>query len=726
MSSYIRGQIKRLVYDRESYLVFKMHVYEAEDRQVREATVTGNFFGIPNVLPPMVLEIEGNWTKHRKYGWQFKMSTWRPWSKDTSDITYFLFNCARIFPTWDVTRRVVDAYGTDTYKVLGEEETILELSQNEQDRQDLAQSARKWKNLLGTAALANFLQEYEIGSNVIAAVFQRFGLEAISVLKNNPYRLLEVPGVPFKKADQLGLRRGLKTGDIRRVMGGILWVLADQLRQGHVFVPRGDLPQLLPKLATYEGVPGFASPDYTAALSQLEELESIKVVPKVGIYTPAQYWYEEIAASTLSDMLAPSNLAADADKFLADYEAENEITLSEKQRLAVTELLKHKVLVVTGAPGTGKTTLVRAFVRLFRDLGISHTLMAPTGIAAKRLGYVTGAGAQTIHRALKYDGWNWGVNRDNPLTTQAVIVDETSMVDQELFYRLLEGLDESTMLVLVGDDAQLPSVGAGNVLRELLACTVVPTVRLDHVFRQAETSDIVLAAHKIRKGSSPLGLPEKKTPEFKFLSFDDEHLLANFIVRMAVKLKDRDANFQVLSPKYDGPVGVTNLNTLIRDELNPNVGQPSWSSLGFESRLGDRLMVVKNNYNLNVYNGDLGKLVGIKAETLVVRIHGVGDTPDTDVEIPKDMAPVMLRLAYAVTVHKSQGEEFETVVLPLVRSQGRMLQRNLFYTAITRARKKVWLLGETEAILRAVANDKVVRRNTRLAELIEKFHTEGD
>jgi exodeoxyribonuclease V alpha subunit len=689
----------------------------------KSTKATGHLFGISQIFRGVVLELEGEWITHPKYGRQFKIRSWRPWSRHTFDVQAFFQFAVAVFEDHNLMERFVEFFGNDSYDALMGDSAVTFAGDNEIAKKALQEAGDRWRMIRAIATLADFLQEYELGASLIAAVFDKFGFDSVDVLAMDPYRLVEIDGISFQRADQIAERRGIAPGDPRRLAAAVLWSIRDQTRQyGHLYLRRGDLAPMLSELVSKSRVVPFAVPDLTQAVSDalagLEKNDAVKVDPDVGVYPPDLYLFERGGAGMLSRFLTPADLSLDLGQFLFEYEKANGIELSDLQREAVAQLISNRVLVVTGAPGTGKTTLIKAFVHFFRALGISHALMAPTGIASKRLSHVTEAGASTIHRALKYDGHHWGFNGMQKFDVQAVIVDELSMVDQELFYRLLDALEPTTMLVLVGDDAQLPSVGAGNVLRELIGCPSIPTIRLEHVFRQAETSDIVLAAHKIRRGESPLGLPQKPASEFQFSPCADEERIANRIVELAVKLKSRDANFQVLSPKYEGIVGVDNLNARLRDALNPDVGQASCDLLNFNVRLGDRVMIIKNNYKLNVYNGDIGKLLEIHRDCLRIRIHGIGQHPDTVVDIPRNDAPSMLKLAYAVTVHKSQGEEFETVILPLVRGQGRMLQRNLFYTAITRARKKVCLLGEADAVLKAVANAKVQQRNTVFRSLI--------
>ena len=724
MSTRIKGRVTKIFHVNGTYHVLGIHVEEHTGYGTslgKNTTATGHLFGV-QVMVGTHFELEGKIVKHPKYGMQLRIKTWHPWGAGFYDVRSFLTYSVPVFRDANLLQLAIDTVGLDLYKML-EEGNIAAIGRDEGETAALEEVQREWTLARGIANLAESLEEYKLGANVIAAVYLKFGLDAVDILQANPYRLIELD-LAFKRADYIALNRGMSVSDPRRVAAAVLWSIRQQVKQqGHLFVRQGDLVGLMTSFGTQEGVPGFPTEGLEAvtqeALKTLEYNHAIRVVLGTGVYLNDTFEYERESARMLSAMLQPSDLKIDLEKFLDNYETAHDIKLSDRQREAVIKLMTHRALVVTGAPGTGKTTLVKTFVHLFRTLGVSHALMAPTGIAAKRLSNVTGAPASTIHRALKYDGFTWGVTETNPLEVGAVIVDELSMVDQELFYRLLSGLEPTTMLVLVGDDAQLPSVGPGNVLRELLACKDVPMVRLEHVFRQAETSDIVLAAHEIRKGGSPLNLPAKAQTEFRFLKVSDEAKISDMIVKLAITLKDKErGSFQVMSPKYEGAVGVNTLNDRLRDALNPDVGQDSYELLDTHIREGDRLMVVKNNYKLNVYNGDIGKLIHISPESLRLRIHGLGNTPDMEVDIPKTEADVMLKLAYAVTVHRCQGEEFETVILPLVKSQGRMLQRNLFYTAITRARGMVWLIGEEDAVLRAISNDKVVQRNTVLRDVI--------
>jgi exodeoxyribonuclease V alpha subunit len=631
-------------------------------------------------------------------------------------------------------KRIVGVLGNDTFEALTNDPTrVLGLLSPEDPLYPVLDVAvLQWRSARGLSDLSIFLQDYDLGPETVEGIFDKFGHEAIDIISKNPYRLIAVEGFSFAKADALASRLGIGRDDVRRLDGAVLWVLRTEARQGHLFTRRGDMPGILQALVAAEHTDPFNTNAGTlydalmAAVDRLDEQKGVKLDTTSGVYLPDLHLYERDGATKLSKFLTPSEIEMDLDSFLIDYEKSNQIDLSEAQEDAVKKLVQNRVLALTGLPGTGKTTVIRTFVRLFKQTGLSFALMAPTGIAAKRLAAVTGESAGTIHRTLGFNGSSWGYNGRTKYSVNAVIVDEMSMVDQELFFRILDALHPSTMLILVGDDAQLPSVGPGNVLRELISCPQIAHVRLTQIFRQAETSDIVVASHRVNSGRSPL--PDVRDPEseFQFVSMSDEATIADLIVEIAAKLKGRNANFQVLAPKYDGGIGVNNLNERLRDKLNPTGPQKEWKAGKLFVREGDRLMVVQNNYNLNVYNGDMGKLVSIEKDHLQVRIHGIGaGSIDTYVAIPKASAPQMLKLAYAITVHKSQGSEFDTVIMPIMPSQGRMLQRNLFYTGLTRAKKKVWLLGDPSSVLKAIANDKVVQRNTAFGRAIVEEVTAG-
>jgi exodeoxyribonuclease V alpha subunit len=701
------------------FWVFKMVVNDAEPSiPETTATVAGRLFGLVQVRPGTTVGFQGEWKSHQKHGRQFVPSGWLPYTRQVQDVERFLSDCIEGFAEPGLAKLVSDRFGMDTYQVLSNEPDRVRLLAGEDDplREKLDRALLLWAQSRSLSGLAAFLKDYDLPSQLVEQISRAFGVGALETILQDPYRLLEIAGFDFAKADRFALRLGISMGDPRRVEGAILWVLRKALNQGHLFLRRGDIPQSIHEMLQEEHAEPFEGQDLPTTVAEgllrLEARKTVRVDPGVGVYLPQSFLYEREAANKLARFKTPVDLQIDLGGFLETYEKNQRIGLSEAQKAGVFQLIQNRVLVLTGLPGTGKTTLVRSFVHLFKAAGLSHMLMAPTGIAAKRLAAVTGTDAMTIHRSLRYDGEGWGYNSYNKLLVGAVVVDEMSMVDQELFYRLLDALDPSAMLVLVGDDAQLPSVGAGNVLRELLSCPAIPHVRLTQIHRQALTSEIVQAAHKVNRGETPT---LNSTPsEFQFVNCSDESTIADLIVRMAVKLKERDANFQVLSPKYAGPVGVDNLNSCLREALNPaDDNKKEYKLFDTHFRVGDRLMVIRNNYDLSVYNGDMGKLHDVRKDELVVRIHGVGaGSVYMYVDIPKEKAPEMLRLAYATTVHKSQGSEYDTVILPVVKSQGRMLQRELFYTAITRAKRKVWLIGEANAVERAVANDRVVFRNT--------------
>jgi exodeoxyribonuclease V alpha subunit len=712
------GRVKSVIYEDGGFYILAFALAHWSGVELRNldkfkmAKVRGHFHGAIQIKAGVPLKIHGEWTQHPSHGSQFNVRSWSPWAKNDDDIKIFLHNVVEGFLDMSLVDAVVAKYSDHTYDVLAKS------AYGDFDPELLDQVARGslgWQRMISVSKLGTLLQSAGAASDVIRKVVAHFGMDGCQVVVDDPYRILEIPGVPFHKVDRLGSRLGVSLDDFRRLAGALLWAIREEGKKGHLYVRDYDIKSLIPA-----GVP-VTQDALVKAREYLESNHSLKVLPDIGVYPMENYKYEQESARILASTLGNTKIHIDLDDFVRDFETSNRLQISEHQRRAIEILLTSRVLVLTGLPGTGKTTLVKAFVRLFEKAGLSMRLMAPTGIAAKRLASLAGHDASTIHRALRYDGESWGYDENNRLTADAVIVDEMSMVDQELFYRLLSALPEDCTLVLVGDAAQLPSVGPGAVLRELSKCKVLPSVHLTKIFRQSVKGDIVLNAHRIYAGEM-VQTEKQADSEFQFLLMTDEDLIADLIVEMAGKLKARDANFQVLSPKYEGTIGVDSLNNLLQAKLNPrNEKLPQREVTVLETRMreGDRVMIVKNDYDSGVYNGDVGKLMRITGSKLSVTVYDAGiDGTDLELTYTEEESGARLRLAYAITVHKCQGSEFDTIILPIVQSQGWMLQRNLLYTAVTRARKKVWLLGEEGAIIRAIRNDREMLRNTRLGQAI--------
>lgn len=727
MADVIVGHIQRVVFNQGDYYILD---FDAVSRGPTKAK--GSLYGLLQVRFGIPLKFTGKWITHSKFGKEFQIQKWEPWAETPSEAAVFLSVCIEGFSDLRVSDALTSRYGLDVFQKLAKEPTKIQTDLADVLSTEILERALLgWGRTIAQRDLSVVLKAGGLTVGDIQAVMAKFGSEAAKVVVENPFRLMEIVGISYAKVDRLATRLGVDPGDPRRLQGAILWSIQEAGRQGHLFLKWNEMTLLVNDILHEEKLAPLALGDnptktYQDAIRVLLEQKSVVLDKISGLYVPEYFNYERASADLLSKFLTPAILNVDSQAFVASYEKTHQIQLSEAQRRSVDLLVSHKVLVITGLPGTGKTMILRALVQLLEEAHLTLALMAPTGIAAKRLASVTGHDASTVHRALKYDGSEWGYHSNNRYLVDGVILDEASMMDQELLYRLLSALRPDTRLVLVGDDAQLPSVGPGNVLRELVECEEVPHVRLTEIFRQSSKSEIVINSHRINSGKMPELTSSREDSEFKFVRVYDESRIALLIVQMASKLKSRNANFQVLSPKYDGTVGVDNLNNLLRDALNPSgPGSQDWDK-GLQSfRRGDRLMVTVNDYKLNVYNGDVGKLVAIGKEGLIVRIHGVGKGLDMDVPFPNEIAKTKLRLAYAISCHKSQGSEFDTIIMPIVRTQGRMLQRNLLYTAVTRARKRVWLIGDEMAIQLAVNNNKVVRRNTVLAKSLVQSLASG-
>ncbi len=736
-SESIPGIVDRVIFNHGTYYILSFTGLSEPDDEFEEQVASrpikakGHLYGLLQVRENTTVRLVGKWVRHQKYGSELVFQSWEPCAETPAAIASFLNTCVDGFADLRWVQALVSRYGSETFEWLTKRPGEIQAEAFEGiSPTTVEKGLLGWERAIAQRDLSRVLQSGGLNGTDVQTVMIRFGMEASKIIAENPYRLLEIAGFSYGKVDRLAISLGVNPNDPRRVQGAVLWALREASTQGHLYMRRGELGKIIADLTTKEAIHPLPLGDdsgkaYNDAVVHLLRQKAAVLDPEAGLYLPDFFTYERRSASILATLLKNTKIDENLTPSIEEYEKTSKIQLSAAQRQAVELLAKHRVLVVTGLPGTGKTTVLRVVVRVLENAKLRLALMAPTGIAAKRLAAVTGHGSSTIHRALRYDGDEWGHHENNRYLVDAVVLDEASMMDQELFYRLLSAIRPETRLILVGDDAQLPSVGPGNVLRELLDCAQVPHVRLTEIFRQSVQGEIVGNSHKINSGKLPDLGTQSKDSEFRFVRLSDEDRIVDLIVEMALKLKARHANFQVLSPKYEGIVGVNNLNDRLRDALNPE--GPKEEKYGDQRfRQGDRLMVIANDYELGVYNGDVGKLAHIGKDDVTVRIHGVGaHAMDTEVVFKNAVVREKLRLAYAITAHKSQGSEFDTIIMPIVRSQGWMLQRNLLYTAVTRARKRVWLIGEEIAVQKAVENNKVVRRNTALSKSITACLIDG-
>lgn len=594
----------------------------------------------------------------------------------------------------------------------------------------------KWDNLTVHLGLSHVLTKCGLRKEMLKSLVEHFGdpSNMNAELQKNPYRMCEVEGVTLSAADQLA--RALETyvpAPWHRPYGAVLGILHQHLSNGHLVMTDGVCLNALQELGISDPIPK----------DELEATGSVRILSQSEFGLASPLATEDACAELLLRRMqtAPSKYVPEEIHAAIDVIGEAlGISLSDAQREGVVKAMTSPVTIITGLPGTGKTTSLRMLVRILEDYEIPFELAAPTGIAAKRISVVTGSNAGTIHRILgaqatksedsevditTYSGivekadnksssdGNWTHGPHNPLSAEVLIVDETSMLDQAILYRILSSTKPTARLVFVGDPAQLPSVGPGNVLLDMIRSQVFPSVHLTEIFRQEDTSDIVRAAHAINAGEYP-NFPKSK--EFHFVSVADERGAFTNIVHLAAELHKREVAFQILSPRHGGITGVTNLNNHLREQFNPSSPGIREIAIGKEVlRERDRVMITKNEYELGVFNGDIGKIIRIEDKMVKLRIHG---SPDIEVDIPSDKILSLIRLAYAITVHKFQGMEQDVIIVPVLNSYHLQLQRNLYYTAITRARKKVILVGHASALAKSVGNVSGMYRQTRLEKLL--------
>ncbi len=691
-----------------------------------ENKAQGRFTAVYHGAAPYLgenISMEGRWIEHARFGRQFAAATQlvlQPTS--AAGIERFLASGAVKGVGPALAAQIVAEFGADTLEILGNYPERLTRIRGIGPKK-AAQIAGSYRELSGLRDLMLFLETHGVSSGYAARLQAVYGNTAITRIKENPYSLAnDVQGIGFKTADRIAMTMGMEHNCEERLTAGISYVLTSASSAGHTCVPE---ELLVRETARVLAVEHDAVQEVFQKLLQQDLLRTEDVGGTRFIYPEYLYRAEVQTARRLlmlCDKAKPLT-RVNADEIIADWENEAGITLAAAQREAIYASLEHGVFVLTGGPGTGKTTVVKGILNVLEKAGCRILLAAPTGRAARRLAESAGHQAATVHRMLEYmptgEGLRFGKDDQDPLDAEAIIIDEASMLDINLTYHLLKAVPGGCRLIFVGDVDQLPSVGAGSVLTDMLRSGRMPVVRLENVFRQAEVSPIVRNAHKINRGQMPDFIAGQDS-EFALAEFTDENAAADYVARTyAAMTADGDwRRVQVLSPMHKNPCGVQNLNKLLQQSINPpGENKPEMAIPGNVLRVGDKVMQIRNNYEKDVFNGDLGRVVKIEGKNVTVAFaeraagdyvtYAQGETEE-------------LQLAYAMSVHKSQGSEYPCVILLMVPSHYIMLQRNLLYTAVTRAKQRVLVVGSSKAVRTAVENDRTRRRYSLLAERLQE------
>lgn len=715
----LTGVLERIIFFNE-----ENHFCIAElrsDRQQAPVIVTGP---LPGVQCGETLRLEGEWVRHPQHGQQFKIRTY------ASELPGTVYGIRKYLGSGLVpgigkvyADKIVDHFGTDTFRVITEESALLRKVPGIGKTRAVA-IKRAWDEQQGVREVMMFLQTYGVSTGQCVRLVKRYGDEAQRILRNEPYRIArEIDGIGFKTADRIAINLGFANDSPARLDAGILFALGELEAEGNTCYPRGEFADHAAQLLE---APHDKICDRIAAL-----IESRGLVCNPGsegdpmLQNPLLDRAErKIAASVAGISATPSSLPPiQVDRALEWAQERAGFEFAPEQTMALRNALTHKVSVITGGPGTGKTTILRALVAILKAKKVRIQMAAPTGRAAQRMADTTGGYAQTIHRLLKFDPAQGGftVNDDHPLKVDVVIVDESSMLDVRLAASLLQAIPLSAHLVLVGDIDQLPSVGPGDVLKDLIQSGRPNVTRLESVFRQREESHIVRTAHAINRGHvgvpSIIKRPDELDPaaDLAFVQAGGPEECLEKVLELCLNILpnrlgiDPKTEVQILAPMHKGVAGVANLNAVLQKALNGS--SPALPAAGGLFREGDKLIQLKNNYDKGIFNGDLGSVVSVSPGTGQLtaefdRTRHVFDRSELG-----DLA-----LAYAISIHKSQGSEYPVVVIPLLKQHYMMLQRNLLYTAVTRGRKKVILVGDPAAYAMAVSNFTTKGRHTNLKE----------
>ncbi|MBW8874843.1 MAG: ATP-dependent RecD-like DNA helicase [Acidobacteria bacterium] len=710
----LEGVLERIVFSNEenAWTVARLSVPGHRDL----VTAVGSLLG---VQPGENLRLTGAWIQDPKYGKQFKVTSYATVTPATVGGIEKYLGSGLIRGIGKVmAARLVACFGLETLDVIeNRPDRLVEVEGIGPKRS--REILRAWAEQREIKEVMIFLQSHGVSTHYAIKIYKAYGPRATELVRENPYRLAtDIYGIGFKTADKIAAALGVPPTAPQRLEAGSLYLLGQGADRGHVYLPRKSLLEEAEKLL---GASPALVEQAVAALAETEQivLEPLASAEEQAVFLKSLHAAESGVAARLRALLVqpPLPLEIDVDRALDWFERSEKIELARQQRQAVRAGLTRKVLVITGGPGTGKTTLVRGLVKILERKRQKVLLAAPTGRAAKRLAEATGAEATTLHRLLELDPKTrqFVRNREHPLSCDLLIVDEASMLDTILANHVLRAVPDHGRLILVGDVDQLPSVGPGRVLADLIRSTAVEVVRLTEIFRQAERSLIVVNAHRVNQGMMPVLESVDSDGDFFFIERPQPEELVETVAQLVSRRipakfgLDPVEQIQVLTPMNRGPLGTENLNTVLRELLNPQGVEVTRG--GRTLRVGDKVMQVRNNYDLEVFNGDIGRIVAVDEVDQLVTVALDGR------EVVYDPGSLdELVLAYACSIHKSQGSEYPCVVIPLHSTHYVMLQRNLLYTALTRAKRLAILVGEERALRIAVGNRRVRARFTRLAE----------
>ena len=728
MLEEIKGQIERITYKNEEtgYTIARVKVRGKPDL----VTVVGNLI---SPMPGEILSMKGEWINHPKYGEQFKVVYYD--SSVPASITGIrkYLSSGLIKGIGNVmAERIVEHFGKETLNIIEDQiERLAEVEGIGEKR--IAMIRQAWNDQKEIQEVMLFLQSHGISSAYASRIYKQYGDRSIAVVRENPYRLaMDIFGIGFITADKIAEHLGFSKESPFRAEAGILFILNQMVDEGHVYYPYEPLMEKCHKVLEIEA--GII----TKALKNL--VASGKIVSdnfydntgnfnvnNRAIYLSKFFFCEKRIAERIKALdSAPRALrSVEVEKAVEWVQNELSIQLAKNQIEAVRNALSNKILILTGGPGTGKTTVINAILKIFTAMGARCLLTAPTGRAAKRMSETTGYPAKTLHRLLEFSFQSGGFqkNEEKPLNCHVLIVDEASMIDTVLMHHLLKAVPASASFILVGDINQLPSVGPGNVLKDLIASETLPVTTLTDIFRQARESLIIVNAHRINQGNFPL-LPSNDHSEslgdFYFIRQEDPERILQTILELACRRIPKRFGFdpvdhvQVLTPMHRGTLGASNLNQVLQEALNPQKKPLISGARTF--KVHDKVMQVRNNYDKKVFNGDIGRIKHIDSDSqeLVVLFDDRAVTYDFS-ELDE------IVLAYAISVHKSQGSEYPVVIFPVVTQHYILLQRNLIYTAVTRAKKLVVLVGTWKALAIGIKNDKTQKRYTLLEERLKSL-----